>query len=180
MDDKWLNLQFKNFPDKSKSDLSQLLGIQPSGISKMLAGTRQIKAKEYLLMRKFFDMPGSGAAIEKRKSNIQSYENLKAADGSIQAWTGTPSRYKVVEVTDSNLMPDFLPGERVLIDTSENNALRSGLFAMQDSGRFTIRILEISGTKLKISGIAKESNRKTVPASTVQIIGRVVAKLNWI
>ncbi len=182
MDSKWLNRQFEIFPAKSKQALAESLGIQASGISKMLAGTRQIKAREYLLMRKFFDMPGDGSGAASRTLNIQSYDHLAAEDSATLLWTGKNGspHYEVVEVSDSGMMPDFLPGERVLIDTRVKNALKPGLFAIEDQGKILIRSLEASGPKVKISALAKDVESRTVPVAKISIKGRVIAKLNWL
>ena len=181
MDDLWLKQQFKANPDKSKADLALFLGINASGVSKMLNGTRQIKAKEFLVMRKFFGMPVSGTEIEKRKSGIQSYANLRAEDAASQKWAGPEQqKHQIFEVPDSEMTPDFLPGERVLVDISDRNIERSGIFALEENGRKLIRILEKSGTKIKISSLAKDATKKTVSDKSIVVIGRVVAKLNWI
>lgn len=183
MDAKWLNDQFSKFPDKSKSELSDLLDTQPSAISKMLAGTRQIKAREYMLMRKFFDMPVSGQSLSRKASSIQSYANLGAEDSAHQNWTSSSQspRYQVIEVSDASMVPDFIPGERVLIDATSKINERSGIFAIEDQGRIQIRILEQnSASKIKILSLAKDVPSKIVIAAKLHILGRVVAKLNWL
>ncbi len=56
MDSQWLKTQLAYNPSKNKADLAKAIGVQPSGISKILAGTRQIKTHEYIAMRKFFGL----------------------------------------------------------------------------------------------------------------------------
>lgn len=181
MDAKWLTDQFEKNPAKSKGDLSEILGIQASGISKMLAGTRQIKAREYMLMRKFFGMPGSGDAALRKSDGIQSYSDLRVEDPSKQNWTAKPSAYNVIEVSDSAMVPDFLPGERVLVDASSRPSERPGVFALEDQGKIVIRIAEqLSASKIALSSILKTTERKTVTAGKLKILGRVIAKLNWL
>lgn len=181
MDAQWLNQQFDKFPDKSKSDLSELLGIQPSGISKMLAGTRQIKAKEYMLMRKFFEQPGHGQSLGLKKTGILS--NAGMNDFISQGWTqGAPNQtYNVIEVSDAGMLPDFLPGERVLIDIKSGPDEKSGIFALEENGKTILRIIEKnSPLKLKISALSKDAPAKLLPYGKVRILGRVIAKLNWL
>ncbi|PZP53484.1 MAG: hypothetical protein DI586_11005 [Micavibrio aeruginosavorus] len=181
MDAKWLNDQFDKNPEKSKGDLSDVLGIQASGISKMLAGTRQIKAKEYMLMRKFFDMPGTGDAVIRKSGSIQSSSALRAEDPSRQSWTTQTPFYDVVEVIDSAMVPDFLPGERVLIDGSGKLEDRPGIFAIKHQGKTMIRIAEkISASSIKLSSISKPSEAETISTIKLKILGRVIAKLNWL
>lgn len=183
MDAKWLNDQFQKNPDRSKGDLSQLLGIQASGISKMLAGTRQIKAREYMLMRKFFDQSVSQQSSFKNKSDIQSYADLAAEDSARQDWSpkSSATSYQIIEVSDASMLPDFLPGERVLIDSTSSLHAKSGIFAIEESGRVFIRIAEVSSpSKIKLSSIAKDSASRIVSANRVKILGRVIAKLNWL
>ena len=56
MDSQWLNRQFELYPTKTKARLADVLGLEPPAVSKILKGMRQIKAKEYALMRQYFGL----------------------------------------------------------------------------------------------------------------------------
>lgn len=181
MDAKWLNDQFDKNPTKSKGDLSALLGMQASAISKMLAGTRQIKAREYMLMRKFFDMP-TGDRADRKVAAALSDGILYAAEKSSAPWQTTNQKsYDVIEVTDTSMIPDFLPGEKVLIDRNIDLDQKSGIFVIEEQDRPSVRILELMPqAKIKITTLSKEQAAKIMPQARVKILGRVIAKLNWL
>jgi len=57
MDAIWLQKQFDKNPNLNKAGLARAIGLSPSAISKMLSGMRQIKAQEYINMRRYFGLP---------------------------------------------------------------------------------------------------------------------------
>lgn len=57
-------------PKKTKAQLARLLGLEPPAVSKILAGTRQIKAQEYMKMREFFCLGGNLSSQAKSPMRI--------------------------------------------------------------------------------------------------------------
>lgn len=62
MDKEWVQDQFRRQPEKSQSGLARALGIDPSGVTRLLKGDRQIKAFEVPKIRAYFGLPESGSA----------------------------------------------------------------------------------------------------------------------
>ena len=88
MDSQWLKTQFKLNPKKSKAALARALALEPPAISKILAGTRQIKAQEYVKMRKFFDLVTENHGFQKVEYTPQkqsSYE-MQEKDNADHDW----------------------------------------------------------------------------------------------
>jgi len=69
MDSTWLKTQFKLNPEKNKAGLAKVLGLGAPAISKILAGERQIKAAEYMLMRRYFGLPVDGESAAQGSSS---------------------------------------------------------------------------------------------------------------
>lgn len=199
MDSHWLQKQFELNPNSSKADLAKALGLEPPAISKILKGTRQIKAQEYLIMRAFFGHPVDGhAALAPRFSaNPLSYANtLREQDNgsNAQAWripkdiqavhqSGEPNkRTRIYTIRETTMMPDFKPGERVLIDLDDILPTRVGPFLISDGQGFMVRecVLVARSNPAEISIAAKAKNflPQTLLLSDVIIIGRVIAKLH--
>ena len=76
MDSQWLKEQFDCNPDKSKAGLARALNLEPPAISKILNGTRQIKAQEYNLMRQYFGLPIDGENASGIPDNSYKLETL--------------------------------------------------------------------------------------------------------
>ena len=84
MDSQWLKIQLAAHPDKSKAELAKAVGLQASGISKILAGGRQIKANEYIAMRRFFGLPVDGEAAARSMRTSSSYTILPFEADTLQ------------------------------------------------------------------------------------------------
>ncbi len=188
MDAVWLNTQLMLHPGKSKADLAKAVGLGAPAISKILKGTRQIKAQEYILMREFFGMPNDGhAAVRNRhttlaaKDSIALHEN-KPAPGewlipqSLDKSGGEALR--VFEVRDTFMEPDFRKGERVLVDLNEKAPARGGVFVISDGFSNMLRCCEAAGEpgKVKLSAL-NNFEPQTLSANEFLVIGRVIAKL---
>ena len=200
MDNKWLKAQFRLHPGKTKSDLAKALSLEPPAISKMLAGTRQVKAQEYVAMRRFFGLPVDGErAIGGRAETPGSYvlrplqekENPERED----AWTmpadmmagrtkGTPEQIKIFHIRDNTMAPDFQPGGHVLIDLSDRIPSPPGVFLVSDGIGHILRQCEIVPQSKPVSVRISAGNRSyepyTAPLDKAGLVGRVIAKLQWL
>lgn len=203
MDKEWLETQFKLNPDKNKADLARALGLEPPAVSKMLHGKRQIKAGEYVAMRRFFGLPSDGArgaglaaatsyvletlAPEMRESGPED----AAAD---DAWVmpahifqnrtkAPPEKIKIFTVHGDAMLPDFKPGAQVLVDLSDIKPSPAGEFVVSDGHGHIIRQCEFvphsNPPEIKLSALNKKYEPYTVLLEKAEIIGRVLAKLEW-
>jgi hypothetical protein len=193
MDADWLKTQLILNPGKSKADLARAVGLSPPAISKILKGTRQIKAQEYVLMREFFGMPNDGHAAARRLPLSQSpkdnsaFQESKSAPGEWlipSSLTSDPDRpgaaaLRVFEVHETFMEPDFKKGERVLADLNEKTPARGGVFVISDGFSNMLRCCEVAAQPGKVKLFALNSfEPQTLSANEFLIIGRVIAKLS--
>lgn len=191
MDAGWLKTQLMLHPGKSKADLAKAVGLGAPAISKILKGTRQIKAQEYILMREFFGMPNDGhAAVRGRDTTPASKDSValqesKPAPGD---WLIPPSltsgdkagseALRIFEVRDTFMEPEFRKGERVLVDLNEKTPAQGGVFVISDGFSNMLRCCEAAGQtgKIKLSALNR-FEPQTLSANEFLIVGRVIAKL---
>lgn len=197
MDSQWLKLQFAQHPEKSRADLARALDLDPPAISKILAGGRQIKAHEYIAMRKFFGLPTDG----ERAVAGSSYRLQTLADGLAEkeppedhdAWImpasllegrtdAPPEKIRIFTIRDNSMEPDFAVGAQVLVDLSDITPSPPGVFIMSDGLGHVLRQCDIipGETPLQVNVLAKNGTTFRLPLAKAAIIGRVIARLDWL
>ena len=201
MDHQWLKSQFALHPVLSKADLARALNLDPPAVSKMLAGTRQIKAQEYVAMRTFFGMPSDGhRAMGAGASAATQGYTLKAfaePDGGrdIDAWSlpamlmarktrAAPEQVRVFDIGDNTMAPDFMPGEHVLVDLSDRQPSPPGVFLVFDGVGHSLRQGEIvphaQPAQVRFSAVNRNYESRVADLEKAGIAGRVIAKLQWL
>jgi len=208
MDNLWLKAQFAAHPEKSKADLARLVGLDAPAISKILSGARQIKAAEYIAMRRFFGLPVdgepspggggpdySGAAVLAPLGGglSDSGSDLGAMDDD--AWvmparmlarrtSASPEQIRIFTVQENVMMPDFMPGEPVLVDLSSRIPSPPGVFIVSDGIGHIIRQCEYvphsDPPTIRLSASTGKCEPYTMPFEKAGLIGRVIAKLQWL
>jgi len=200
MDSQWLKAQFSIHQDKSKTDLAARLGLEPSAISKILSGGRQIKAPEYMIMREFFGMPSDGASAVDRGPHsytIKPLENSmkESADEAGQEWiipsgilsartSAPPDQIRIFTVRETAMEPDFRQGEHVLVDVSDMTPTPPGVFVISDGFGQMIRHCTFVPLKkppvIQVSAKSKSFEAQILKPDEFTIIGRVIAKLQMV
>ena len=200
MDERWLKIQFELYPEKSKADLARTLNLEPPAISKILGGIRQIKAPEYILMRAFFGLPSDGEKAAQPSSDafivdaLSPQSQLHEEDSPsqwvipaeiMQKRTDTgPEHIKSFRVEDNMMMPEFNRDEHVLVDLSDCSATPPGTFVVSDGFGFMLRNCEhipnSEPVKIKITALKESFEPQKLTLDEFQIIGRVIAKLQWL
>lgn len=202
MDRNWLKIQFDMHPEKTKADLAKALGLEASAISKILAGTRQIKASEYMNMRGFFGLPNDGERAENfgRDSYILeplglSEKENNPADSAQDSWvmpaslfenrtSATPDKIKIFDIREDAMIPDFQKGEKVLVDLSDRSPSPAGVFVISDGMGHMIRqcayVPHSDPAEIRFSAVNNKYDSFTMPLTKAEIIGRVIAKLQWV
>lgn len=201
MDAQWLKAQFAHHPDKTKAGLAQALGLEASAVSKILSGSRQIKAPEYVIMRQFFGLPSDGGSSSKTSQayvlgslgkQAQFEESTDPAQSQwvipadiIKKHTDTPSeQIKSFQVSDNMMTPDFNKDEHVLVDLSDHNPSPPGTFIISDGFGFLLRHCEFvphsDPPEITISATKKTFEPQKLSEGKFEIIGRVIAKLQWL
>lgn len=213
MDAGWLKEQFRINPERTRAELASALGLGASAVSKMLAGTRQIKAAEYIRMRRFFGLPVDGERAARRgvtgrnkaeglshyvldpiRAGARNFRDGGSADdegawmipaGILKGHTRTPpDKIRTFAVTDNAMAPDFSAGERVLVDLSDTQPSPPGTFLVSDGLTQMLRHCEyVAHSKppsVTISTVSGRSKSYTVSLAKAGIIGRVIARLEWL
>jgi phage repressor protein C with HTH and peptisase S24 domain len=142
------------------------------------------------------------------KSNMMALEelNIRASAGhgsvteladveqSIATWAlprdlvkghtdATPSQIKIIQVVGDSMAPDFLPGEKVMVDLSDRMPSPPGIFVLWDGFGLVIKRLEM----LPYSNPPKVILRSSNPAygqyerdlADTHINGRVLGRWAW-
>lgn len=201
MDAQWLKTQFDLHPEKSKAQLAAALKIGAPAVSKMLAGTRQIKAQEYLGMRKFFGLPVDGGKALRGGSKhyvlapLESGMKEQGSPADENAWMipasllqgrtkAPPEKIRIFAVQENAMAPDFLSGEHVVVDLSDVSPSPSGVFLVSDGIGHIIRQCEYvphsKPASVRLSALNARYETHTLPLSKAGLMGRVIAKLQWV
>ncbi len=201
MDSQWLKIQFDINPDKSKAELARALGLEPPAVSKILNGARQIKAQEYNLMRKFFGLPVDGEHATRpsndgyRLETLAGGQGLEEDSGHDGSWVipaeilnqrtqASPNQIKIFKVQDHFMEPEFRRGEHVLVDLSDAKPTPPGNFIISDGFGHMLRACAFAPKsnppQIKISAMASEFQTQVLEAGDIDIVGRVIAKLQWL
>lgn len=204
MDHQWLQSQFKINPDKTKADLARALKLDAPAISKILAGTRQIKAAEYVAMRRFFGLPTDGAGFS-AQGNDKSRYVIGALDGAMSetaqnetdqdAWimparlfenrtAATAENIKIFTAQEDAMQPDIMAGEHIVVDLSVTKPSPAGIFLLSDGVGQIIRQCEFVAhsdpPQIKVSARLDKYDSYIIEYQRVEMIGRVIAKLQWL
>lgn len=100
----------------------------------------------------------------------------------LKAQTSAPaSSLKIITVYGDSMAPDFMPGERVLVDTSDRRPSPPGVFVLWDGLALVIKRLEVLPGAQTIRIIPTNTHYATYeqPLADVQINGRVIGKWQW-
>ncbi len=198
MDSLWLQTQFRLNPEKSKADLADALGLDRPAVSKILAGTRQIKAAEYAAMRRFFGLPVDGERAAKGGSTVTLQpltagmsDNPTSEDGWVmpasvlaQRTRGKPENIRIFTVQERAMAPELLPGETVLVDLSDVTPSPPGIFVVADGLGHIIRrcahVPQSNPPQIRITAVDAQYESHTTDLARAGIVGRVIAKLQWL
>lgn len=201
MDSQWLKTQFTLNPAKTKAGLARELGLNPAAISKILNGTRQIKAQEFALMCGYFDVASVTSVNQHKDSYIisplmagQELQEDAAASGRSE-WiipanilsqrTKAPSgQIKIFQVKENSMEPAFRNGEHVLVDQSDTRPSPPGIFVVSDGFGHMVRQCEYIGGadagEIRISAKDKSFQPQTLKDGEFRIVGRVIARLQFL
>lgn len=90
---------------------------------------------------------------------------------------------KIITVYGDSMAPDFLPGERVMVDTSDRVPTPPGVFVIWDGFGLVVKRLEMVAysdpAMVRLISRNKEYETQEHPAETVHINGRVIGKWLW-
>ncbi len=185
MDYEWLNTQFSLHPEKSKSGLALALGLSPPAISKILKGSRQIKAQEYMVMREYFDMPMdsySAAKIKKRPSVPDADKKIDIPKSYAQHSVNENKYLQAFDVIDNKMQPSLCAGEQVIVNLKLNDPREPGIYLLSDGYTYMVRkcspASRANPERIRISANDKSFKSQVLFANEFEVIGRVISKIS--
>jgi transcriptional regulator with XRE-family HTH domain len=194
----WLRAQFTVHPDKNKAELARALGLEPPAISKILSGMRQIKAHEYLMMRRFFGLPVDGekaisppayagahtGALHDSGDLLPPEWDIPAAIQPARQQPQQDTAHNIFTVTDHFMEPAFTRDETVLIDPQDRTPTPSGTFVVSDRFSHMVRLCEMvpgsNPPEVNVMAADKSFQTQTLKLGDFEILGRVVGKVSWL
>lgn len=96
----------------------------------------------------------------------------------------SPNRTHVLAVDGPSMIPDLMPGDRVLIDLTHTDPRQGGIFAVREDGGVIIKHVEVVRGSDPPRIVCKSSNATYSPfelildGENVAIIGRVAGKIS--
>lgn len=203
MNAQWLTEQFESNRNKSKAGLARALKLEPPAISKILNGTRQIKAQEYNLMRQYFGLPVDGESRNSLPDNAYKLDTLSVQDNALNEAThnhsdswiipaeilsqrtqAPPEQIKIFSVQETLMEPDYKRGQHVLVDLSDVTPSPPGAFIISDGFGIMLRYCEFvphsDPAEIRISAATASFQTQSLQLYDFDIIGRVIAKLQWL
>lgn len=208
MDAQWLKKQFSLHPGKTKGSLAKALGLEPSAISKILANGRQIKAHEFAIMQSFFhpqdfkkrenqdllDNPDvrntyANYSLQDTNATHEDWINPKqkhqtCPQSSNTSFQGSLAQLQIIKVTEDLMAPEFRIGNYITIDTKDCSPEPPGFFMISDGFTQLLRHCKFCSSADKshivISAHCKNFQAQTIDKQYINIIGRVIAKLDWV
>lgn len=202
MDAEWLKAQFKHNPGKTQVGLARALGIDSPAVNKILSGQRQIKAPEYVAMRKFFGLPvdgdhavsaGGGYVLQTLGTGLSDQtdtqeggsDNWVMPAGILSGKTKTsPENIKIFAVQENSMSPDFKQGEHVLVDLSDRKPSPPGQFVISDGMGYIIRqgeyVPHSSPPQVRFTARSTQYEPYITELDKADIIGRIIARLEWL
>lgn len=121
-----------------------------------------------------------GMAEEKITARWQIPTNI------LKAQTTAPSEsLKIITVFGDSMAPDFLPGERVLVDTGDRSPSPPGVFVLWDGFGLVIKRIELlpaDGNAPRTVRLIPRNREYSIyeqPLTDVAINGRVIGKWLW-
>lgn len=89
----------------------------------------------------------------------------------------------VVRVIGNSMEPDFMPGDRVLVDTHHKILSHDGVYVLWNGHGVVIKQLQLvplsDPARVRIISVNKTYDTDTVLLSDIEINGRVVGKWTW-
>jgi phage repressor protein C with HTH and peptisase S24 domain len=156
-------------------------------------------------MRKFFGLPadgdraargGGGTSYRLEPLSFQERgDNDETGEGEDDAWVmpasmfetrtkAPPEKIKIMAVNEDAMAPDFQPGEQVLVDLSDTKPSPAGVFVVSDGMGHVIRQCEYvpnsAPPEVRLSARNDKYSAYTVTLDKAAILGRVIAKLEWL
>lgn len=195
----WLSEQLDKRPEKSKAELAKALNLEPPAVSKILNGTRQIKAIEYVRILEFLGVSANEHGLPSTPSRHEQdvFDGMKEEQRTKGEWSipqeilsrpneGTSDgAHKAFCINDCHMEPAFKQGEHVMVDCLEtlpSNAPKA--FLVSDGYNRMVRLCrsipDSQPRTIEITATSKSFEPQQLFEKDFEIIGKVVAKVKWL
>lgn len=181
-------------------DIAEALGKERSVATKLLAGTRALKATEVPALLKLIaeaernsgeDMPGNDDRDYLAVEVLPSFAGMGGGgSGEGDAGVGLvprrlvedelrakPSDMLLIDVRGDSMEPDFQHGDQILIDRRDTDPLQPGSFALWDGDGYVVKLVERVPQRRGWYRIFSANGRYSpyeVDAEEIRIMGRPV------
>ena len=95
-----------------------------------------------------------------------------------------PEKIKIFSVHEKAMAPEFSEGEQVLVDLSDTDPKNPGFFVVHDGFAHIIRhcayIPHSKPARVRMTAQSAKIPPFEAPAAKARLIGRVIAKLQWL
>lgn len=97
--------------------------------------------------------------------------------------TATAQNIRIITVYGDSMVPDFQPGDRVMVDTSDRIPSPPGVFVIFDGLGIVVKRIEYVAYSdppvVRLISRNKEYDPQELPADEVVVNGRVIGKWHW-
>lgn len=127
---------------------------------------------------------GMGALTDETDHHEAVVDNWRIPPTLLRAQTSAPMQsLRIISVYGDSMAPDFMPGERVLVDTDDKRPSPAGVFVLWDGFGLVIKRVEMVPYSDPPTArlISRNSQYGTYerPAADIKINGRVIGKWQW-
>ena len=177
MDYKWLQKQFEQFPTKNKVGLARALNMGMPAVSKMLNNTRQIKAREYIIMQRYFGLTDAAATS---LQGLQDYNDHIGVDWDMPDDIGQPkpARFRPYVIAQDTGSVRFCKGETLLLDPDRALSDIEEPFIMRLDGNDIMGMCKVDDKNIvHISPFGGRHNTISAPHNETEILGYIHSKM---
>lgn len=91
---------------------------------------------------------------------------------------------RIVTVHGDSMIPDFTPGERVMVDVTDRMPSPPGVFVVWDGFGLVLKRLEMvpysEPARMRVVSTNASYEPRELPAERVRVSGRVIGKWHWV
>lgn len=177
MDYKWLQEQFEQFPGKNKAGLARALDMGMPAVSKMLNNTRQIKAREYIIMQRYFGLTG---LTETAPQGLQDSNDHIDVDWDMPDGLGQPqpTRFRPYIIAKDTGSVRFCKGETLLLDPDRTLSDTEEPFVLRLDGNDMMGMCAVDDENMvHISPFGGRHNTISAARDDVEILGYIYSKM---
>lgn len=183
-------------PGKTNRGLARAIGKDPAAVTRLLDGTRALKAKEIAAARAYLELDddAENAAAQKFTSipifpvdapaNIATLQKKQAAKGGMMfdlTWLNslsvTPKDLFVLEVSGDAMWDTLHHGDHALVDPAQCDTRRDGLYVLRLQDQLQVKRVSMHPVKQTLT--IKSDNAAypafdNIPPDQIDLVGRVV------